>query len=71
MSVHVRNEMWKTRKQLRNVIKKNEGQSGRRDCVIVPKKVERGGPYSSAWSPDPTRGFPPVGKAAAGWLLSL
>lgn len=27
--------------------------------------------YSSAWSPGPTRGLPPVGKAAAGWLLSL
>lgn len=37
VSVHVRNEMWKTRKQLRNVIKKR-GERGR---VIVPKKVEK------------------------------
>lgn len=32
---------------------------------------EKEATYSSAWCPGPTRGLPPVGKAAAGWLLSL
>lgn len=69
VSMCVRNEIWKTRKQTKKEIMKE--LSYRNKDRMQRESRKRRGPYSSAWSPELDRGLPPVGKAAAGWLLSL
>lgn len=65
----------KTGAQLRNKLRNRTNRIGdgipagsRREEHVEEEKEAT---YSSAWSPGTTKGLPPVGKAAAGWLLSL